>query len=599
MENSFNKNIIPEDDEARVAALKYYNIIGSPPERSFDNIAALTARIFKVPVCLISLVDKDEVYFKANYGLGDTAASPRGISLCSLSILTPSVTVFEKADQDPCLLTNPDVAGSFGLRFYAGAPLTTSEGYRIGTLSVIDKRPRQFSPVEQEILEDLARVVMDEMELRRAAISDSEQRTADLRSIEALNEILETSNDNLKLSRHNNELINEELIAANKDFISANTEFAALNKELKETQEKLFTSNASLAESEEIKNLAIAQAEVAVWYVDPQTGNFKTSQRLSGFFGFPEGEEISYQATFEKIDPEYRTQITSEINTAIANGHPFELEFPLVVKKDEKQRWVRATGMQNPAQDGHKSYLSGTFTDITERKADDLRKSDFISMVSHELKTPLTSMNGYLQVLQLRTQKNGDEQSSGIINRALVQVRKMRSLIDGFLNMKRTQTGKIPLEISTFDMADLVKESESESQATITSHKVIFAPVEPTIVRADMNKIGQVITNFINNAVKYSPAGTAINVACVTIEGNAVVSVKDEGMGVAERDKPKLFERYFRAQRKETQTISGFGIGLYLCKEIIDAHHGKIGVESEVGNGSVFYFSLPLENLNL
>lgn len=595
MENSFGKNIIPQEDDARIEALKRYYILGTPPEDAFNNVAALAAKIFRVPVSLVSLVDKDRVYFKANFGMGQVKESVRGMSLCSLSILDAGVTVFENALEEPCLLSNPNVAGSFGLKFYAGAPLITSDGFRIGTLCIIDKTPRKFSASDREVLEGLAKVVMDEIELRRSAILESEKQRLDLKSVKTHNQVLGNSNKKLRESQQHTELINNELIAANENFSPSNAEFSQLNRELRETQEKLFESNARLAESEQIKNLTIAQAEVAVWYMDPKTGIFTASQRLKEFFGFGEDVSVSYAATFDKIQPDYKKYVTTEINNSIANGHPFELEFPIIAPTGEKPRWVRATGMQNPGYGGQRPYLSGTFTDISERKADELRKSDFISMVSHELKTPLTSMNGYLQVLQLRATRGGDEQSQGVLNRALIQVRKMRSLIDGFLDMKRTETGKIPLDKRVFDMADLIREAEMESLATISSHNVIYAPVDPTMVRADIDKIGQVITNFINNAVKYSPAGTAINVSCVTIEGNAVVTVKDEGMGVVTGDQPKLFGRYFRADRKETQNISGFGIGLYLCKEIIDAHHGKIGVESEVGNGSVFYFTLPLE----
>jgi two-component system sensor histidine kinase VicK len=111
-------------------------------------------------------------------------------------------------------------------------------------------------------------------------------------------------------------------------------------------------------------------------------------------------------------------------------------------------------------------------------------------------------------------------------------------------------------------------------------------------VCADRDKIGHVIHNFISNAVKYSPQGSDINVACVTIDGNVLVSVMDKGIGIKPEDTQNIFDRYYRVNNKQMKTVAGFGIGLYLCSEIIKRHEGRIWVESEVGRGSTFSFSL-------
>ena len=115
-----------------------------------------------------------------------------------------------------------------------------------------------------------------------------------------------------------------------------------------------------------------------------------------------------------------------------------------------------------------------------------------------------------------------------------------------------------------------------------------------TFVIADRDKIGQVINNFISNAVKYSAGGSTIQVACVTVDCMAVVSVSDEGEGIKQEDQAKLFDRYYRIEGPHTKTVAGFGIGLYICAEIIQRHDGRIWVESEIGKGSTFYFSLPV-----
>ncbi len=167
-------------------------------------------------------------------------------------------------------------------------------------------------------------------------------------------------------------------------------------------------------------------------------------------------------------------------------------------------------------------------------------------------------------------------------------------MINSFLNISRLESGKIHIDRQTFDMASLVKETEAETVVMNNSHTFIFHPVERTMVNADRDKIGQVISNFISNAVKYSKPGLTIQIACVSEGNEARFSVSDEGMGISAEDTGRLFERYYRV--KNNSSISGFGIGLYLCAEIIMRHEGKIWVESEPGKGSTFYFSLPLEN---
>lgn len=169
MLNTFGKEIIPANEQERLAALARYEILDSPPEGAFNKIAALAQVVFAVPIALIALIDSKRVFFKANIGMEGTTQVHRGISLCSLAILQEEVTVFENASEDPCLLHNPLVAGSFGLRFYAGAPIITHDGYRVGTVCILDHKPRKFPKEQRNILKQMADLVMNELELRLSA----------------------------------------------------------------------------------------------------------------------------------------------------------------------------------------------------------------------------------------------------------------------------------------------------------------------------------------------------------------------------------------------------------------------------------------------
>lgn len=166
MVNTFNRSIIPANDAERVQRLHEYHILDTPHATGpFKHVASLASFIFKVPIALISFVDADRVWFKANIGMEEVTEVDRGMSLCSLSILQDEVTLFEDALKEPCLLSNPLVVGEFGLRFYAGAPIKSAEGYNLGTICIVDKESRTFNSADQKILEHMAQVVMTELEL--------------------------------------------------------------------------------------------------------------------------------------------------------------------------------------------------------------------------------------------------------------------------------------------------------------------------------------------------------------------------------------------------------------------------------------------------
>lgn len=173
MKNTFNIPIIPENEKERLEKLHTYNILETHGNTgTFRHVTSMAIQIFKVPIALVSLVDYEKVIFKANIGMEGVKEVSRGESLCSLAILSDEVTVFETAKEDPCLLANPLVTGSFGLQFYAGAPLKTPDGYNIGSVCVVDKMPRKFSEADRALLESLAAAVMDELEAIRLAKAD-------------------------------------------------------------------------------------------------------------------------------------------------------------------------------------------------------------------------------------------------------------------------------------------------------------------------------------------------------------------------------------------------------------------------------------------
>lgn len=163
------KTTTPVNESARLAAVRRYEILDTPADGTFDRITALASDLFDVPIALVTVVDHDRIWFKSRHGLEDVTEIPREPGLCASAIVSDVPYIVEEARTDPRTLANPLVAGSFGLRFYAAAPLRTSDGHGLGTLCLIDREPRIFSPRQASLLQQLADIVVDEMELRLAA----------------------------------------------------------------------------------------------------------------------------------------------------------------------------------------------------------------------------------------------------------------------------------------------------------------------------------------------------------------------------------------------------------------------------------------------
>jgi GAF domain-containing protein len=173
MNNTFGRPIIPVNEKARVKKLHEYKILDSQSEGAFKHIAALAAHIFKVPISLVSFVDTDRVWFKANVGMPQVSQMDRGVSLCSLAILNDDLTIFSDTTQEHCLLANPLVAGSYGLRFYAAAPLITDDGLNLGAVCIADKKPRQLNHADKNMLAHLANLAMKELDVWKKKTTDN------------------------------------------------------------------------------------------------------------------------------------------------------------------------------------------------------------------------------------------------------------------------------------------------------------------------------------------------------------------------------------------------------------------------------------------
>jgi len=169
--------LIPANESERLEALRRFDVLDTPRDGAFDRITRLASEMLEMPISIVSLVDHDRIWFKSTHGLDGVDEIDRAPGLCASAILGEEIWVIRDAQIDPRALANPLVAGEFGLRFYAGSPLRTHDGYNLGTLCVIDKRPRELTDQQARVLDDLAALVVDELELRLAARRQARRAT--------------------------------------------------------------------------------------------------------------------------------------------------------------------------------------------------------------------------------------------------------------------------------------------------------------------------------------------------------------------------------------------------------------------------------------
>jgi signal transduction histidine kinase len=395
MNNQQPVNILTGRETERLAALDKYMIFNSEDEPGFKQICQLAATIFNVPIAHISFLGEHQEFVKEQVGIDpNMKLVDRKISLCALAIQEPGIKVIEDTLAEPLLQDNPFVYGDFGLRFYAAAPIVSPEQQIIGTMCLVDLKPRSLTEHEKAILGDLARVVMEQTELRLA---------------------------NLRL--------------------------------LKE-------------------------------------------------------------------------------------------------------------------------------------------KDDFIGIASHELRTPITSLQGALQVLDKLKDKPESAMIPNLISQANKSLKKLNVLVNDLLHVNRITAGRLELNKVTFTLSDMINDSFTDIRS-LGEYQIILSGDLHLQVYADEARIEQVVKNMVNNAIRYAPESTVIEIHLTQADKNVRIAVTDKGKGIDPEKVPHLFDQYFRADHTGLQ-FSSLGLGLYISAGIVKKHGGEIGVNTALGQGSEFWFTLPM-----
>lgn len=346
----------------------------------------------------------------------------------------------------------------------------------------------------------------------------------------------------------------------------------------------------SIEDIEERGRLAIEAAEIGTFDLNILTQITVTSDRFNAIFGFD--KPVSRKKLIDTIHPEDRIIHSRAHEDADKTGKLFyEVR---IIYPDESVHWVRTQAKTYYDSDNTPIRMLGTVLDITEFKRLQQQKDDFISVASHELKTPMTALKASIQILDKLIKTNGNtEKISTFIEKANISLTKMQHLIESLLNVSKITAGQLALNKTHFNVGDMITEGCDHIRMA-GDHELVVTGDTDMGVFADRSKIEQVIVNLVNNAVKYAPHSRRIIINTTRRTKTAKISVQDFGEGIAYDKIPHLFERYYRVDSTGVQ-YSGLGLGLYISAEIVERHGGKIGVNSEAGKGSTFWFTLPIE----
>jgi signal transduction histidine kinase len=352
----------------------------------------------------------------------------------------------------------------------------------------------------------------------------------------------------------------------------------------------------AVKEAKEDLEFTIEAAELGAWDLDPYTMKFKGNKRLKSWFGMEDQEEdIELSIALKAIVEADRERVQNAIDAAldpVSDGH-LNIDYSIAHLKTGQQRIVRVKGKALFSASGQASRFSGIMQDITEECLRQKQKDDFIGIASHELKTPLTSLKSSVQLMERMVTMSNEHQALGkFVAQSMKSVNKVGYLVEDLLNVTKLTGGHLSLNKEEIVLAELIHECCQHTRFEGT-HPIMIEGDLKLKVSVDVHRIDQVLTNFINNAVKYDPHSKEIYIVIKRLDDQVKVCVTDHGPGIPPEKIPYLFDRYYRAD-DDAIMYSGLGLGLYISAEIIKRHKGEIGVNSELGKGSTFWFSLPL-----
>jgi PAS domain S-box-containing protein len=530
---------VPENEPQRLAALARYEILDTYPELQYDEIVKIAAFICGTPIALISFVDDRRQWFKARVGL-DATQTPKSISFCGHVVEQGSMLVIADPLLDERFADNPLVIGDPRIRFYAGAPLLTVDGFTLGSLCVIDHQPRQLSSEQLDMLGALSRVVIRQLDTAR--IDAARRRAeADAKAARRLRErFFEVSLEMLCIAK-----------------------FDGYFQELNPAWTK--TLGWSVEE-------LCAKPFIDFVHPDDKAKTIAESAALGG------GDHITvnFSNRYASKSGEYRW-----------------LEWTAAPDTDNQVLIAAARDIT-----ATKLYESELLEARRVAETANQSKSDFLAKMSHELRTPLNSVIGFTNLLRRNDKGKLDGKELLFLDKIARNGLHLLSLINDLLDLSKIEAGHTELELGPVDLAALCSAVRDEMEGVISSNGntlLVSVPAGLSPIRADARRLKQVLINLVGNANKFSKRGD-IELRVRTDREQPARAVRidivDNGIGIPTAQLELVFEAFRQGSEGGARTHGGTGLGLAISRSLAQLHGFELGVSSIEGAGATFYLKL-------
>ncbi|TVP47402.1 MAG: response regulator [Halomonas sp.] len=592
---------IPHNEPQRLAALHDLQLLDTTEDIAFERMTQLACDLFDVPIALVSLVDKERQWFKSHHGL-DVCETSREASFCAHAVFLDAPLVVENTLEDERFADNPLVGDMPHIRFYAGYPLRPFDGITIGTLCLIDREPRMFSDRDLKLLGGLAGQVEELLRQHKLKV-DLAHTVSRMHKEQALLKVLHQGITDyqalmsgkqlwaflmealLELTDSDYALIGEVMPTntTNALKVHAITEHS-WNEESRNFMDQLRNGSLTLTNPDSMLGRVFAYGDVVI------TNDIPAHVKRSGF-------------------PIPDTPVHNYLGVPIFSGEGLVGMYCIANSKQllnqELLDWLQ------PFTDTC-SLLINLYSQMAEREQvmQDLAaardqaetasraKSEFLSSMSHELRTPLNAIIGFAQILaNSRRDPLGEKQQ-----RQVGQIEKsghhLLSLINEVLDLAKIEAGHMTLSIEPIILANVFNDACSTLEASAEAAGIRFrytAPNDQWRVHADYTRTKQILLNLLSNAIKYNSTGGSVDITVKHLVEHVRISIIDTGPGIARERQHELFEPFNRLDA-EGGSIEGSGIGLAITRELVERMDGELGVDSQLGRGSTFWFTLPTAN---
>ena len=342
------------------------------------------------------------------------------------------------------------------------------------------------------------------------------------------------------------------------------------------------------SEKERFEDLAESSPQM-IWTVNYEGKLTYANQKILQYFNLP-AKELKIKTIFRRVNPIDKIRLLRKWLDAGNDGKGFTILLRLL-NDVPAYEWfeVNVIISQKTAND---IKWFGTCSSINEHILAMKRKDDFINMASHELKTPVTVLQSYLQLMELYPIP---DEVREFVTKSLSTLKNFQFLISSLLNVSVINSGELTLNLSVFSLNNLLQFTVEQLKHTTSTHQLITElEASQMIVKADTGRISQVIINLVSNAIKYSPGASSVIIQLIynKVTSKAEIRIRDFGVGIPSEDINKIFERYYRVEVEKSKP--GLGLGLYIAQNILLSHGSRLTVQSESGKGTTFCFSLPV-----